>query len=139
MAKTRNISEIITLVVLFALTVTILPARELPYKSKDKFQQWNNEEISARTSIRNPDYGRTKLVAGTKGVKLRVTYASKDSFFAFVQWSENSVIANSDTLHQYVVRRIKGDSIQIYSIGTHMTRDLTDTSTVEYLTFMKDR
>ena len=125
--------------IFFVSMVYLLLGKDLPYKSGDKPTQWNYDEISSRGSFRLPDYGRAALSGGSTYVTLNIDYFSPDTFFAFASLHQTGYLAAADTVHSYIVRKLSGSEIIIYSIRSQGVRDYTDSSEVEYFTFLKDR
>lgn len=133
----RIISSVTVLLV--TVLTWMLFAQDLPYKSKDKATQWNYDELSNRTSFRLPDYGRTTLTAGSSYVALNIDYFAPDTFHAIASLHQTGYLSATDTVHTYVARKLSGSEIIIYSIQAQGVRDYTDSSQVEYFTFLKDR
>jgi hypothetical protein len=113
--------------------------QDLPFRSEDKFQQTNNDDISSRGFLRKPDYGRVALTGGSSYVALNIDYLSPDTFITIVGLYRKTRPNATDSLHTYFAVNLAGDSIAIYAMRPQGVRDLTDTSTVNYVTFLKDR
>lgn len=135
--KMRIISSFTVLLV--TILTWMLFAQDLPYRSSDKATQWNYDEIAKRGSFRLPDYGRTTMSAGSSYVALNIDYFSPDTFFAFASIHQTGYLGAADTVHTYLVRKLSGSEIIVYAIQGQGVRDYTDSSEVEYFTFLKDR
>lgn len=134
--KMRIINSL-TVLMMVVLAYALL-AKDLPFRSKEQATQWNFDEVSLRSSLRMPDYGQAALSAGSTLVSLNVDYISADTFVAVATKELTDYVAPTDSIRSYVCRKVSGSSIMIYAILGGV-RNYSDNSTVNWLTFLKDR
>lgn len=127
--------------VMVIVLVVVLAAQDLPWKIKDEFGNRNFEELQTRRwhGMSMIEYGHVTLTAGSAFVELNYDYLSVDYYSVYLAPRFVSAFDSNVAYNRYAAAKITGDSIEIVALDADHKHDYSDTLTVEFLVFLKDR